>query len=104
MAQTKAPIRSCRIDHLTDPAGGITCRIVGRRRLGKKKHSAENQQGWRGWVGNVRLNAVRDFVVANPAVQSQIWPTGGHGNSIVRAHPEELGRLVQWLLAGFGET
>ena len=37
-------------------------------------------------------DAVRQF--ARTGVNTKIWPKGGHGNKIIRAHPEELVRLV----------
>lgn len=43
--------------------------------------------------------AVKAFAAANPAVISRVWPTGGHGNEIIDAHPDELARLVDQIVS-----
>lgn len=40
------------------------------------------------------VEAVATFAGQNPKAQQKIWPTGGHGNQMIDAHPEELDRLV----------
>ena len=42
---------------------------------------------------------VRAFAQSDAALMTKIWPTGGHANAIIRAHPEELTRLAA-LVAG----
>ncbi len=44
--------------------------------------------------GDNTATAVMQFVASNPSVMSKIWPTGGHGNAILAAHPEELTRIA----------
>ena len=39
-------------------------------------------------------DAVREFKLANREVMTTILTTGGHGNSMIRSHPEELVRIV----------
>jgi hypothetical protein len=39
-------------------------------------------------------DAVTQLVASNPSVTSMVWPSGGHGNAIVDAHPEELARVA----------
>lgn len=39
-------------------------------------------------------DAVTQLVTSNPSVMSMVWPSGGHGNAILDAHPEELTRVA----------
>lgn len=39
-------------------------------------------------------SAVRQLAQDNPAVTTKVWPSGGHGNKIIDAHPEELARVL----------
>ena len=39
-------------------------------------------------------SSVRSLSMSNPSITTKIWPSGGHANRILTAHPEELGRVV----------
>lgn len=42
----------------------------------------------------VSATAVRELGAAAPTARAEVFPTGGHGNAILDAHPDELARLV----------
>ena len=41
--------------------------------------------------------AVEEFAKLNPNITAKVWSAGGHGNSILEAHPEELDRIIELL-------
>lgn len=45
--------------------------------------------------------AVRVFAQSNAALDTKVWPAGGHGNAVIAAHPEELVRLADFVAAAF---
>jgi alpha-beta hydrolase superfamily lysophospholipase len=44
-------------------------------------------------------DSVNTLKVDNAAIQTQVWPTGGHANAMIDAHPEELPRVCDLVAA-----
>lgn len=47
---------------------------------------------------------LRELARANPAVRTVIWPTGGHGNAIVGARPDEFAALIDFIVSSLRQT
>lgn len=43
--------------------------------------------------------SVRQLATLNASIATKIWPTGGHANRILTAHPEELARIADLVVA-----
>jgi alpha-beta hydrolase superfamily lysophospholipase len=43
--------------------------------------------------------SVRTLAMDNPAVMTMVWPSGGHANAILAAHPDELPRVADLVAA-----
>lgn len=47
-------------------------------------------------------SSVRQLQQLNGAVLTKVWPTGGHGNQLLAAHPEELTRVADLVTSQLG--
>ena len=47
-------------------------------------------------------DSVRQLQQVNGAITTKIWPTGGHANQLLAAHPEELTRVADLVTAKLG--
>lgn len=76
--------------------------------LGIKTDGAAGQLGSRAALleaaddDSYSASSVRQLQQVNSAIMTKIWPTGGHANQLLAAHPEELTRVADLVTSKLG--